>query len=213
MRQARNHHLHIFFLLFLLKLFVLHSAVNIYARSFVFRFPPQSLTDMWLTMLSMISGATCYALFLGHATNLIQSLDSSRRQYRERVCMMTTLVKCQTNRNQTKQRRKKSTQMHIFTFGLSRAHNCHINICFCARGLHQIFRSHHYLIYFYMFVRWNKSRSTWRIENYLEICVNESLNTLSIAIRANSSMRMLYWASWVKSWERMWSITTVGEWP
>lgn len=52
------------------------------------RFPPQSLTDMWLTMLSMISGATCYALFLGHATNLIQSLDSSRRQYRERVSSM-----------------------------------------------------------------------------------------------------------------------------
>lgn len=52
---------------------------------FFFRFPPQSLTDMWLTMLSMISGATCYALFLGHATNLIQSLDSSRRQYREKV--------------------------------------------------------------------------------------------------------------------------------
>ncbi|OXU23701.1 hypothetical protein TSAR_000859 [Trichomalopsis sarcophagae] len=49
------------------------------------RFPPQSLTDMWLTMLSMISGATCYALFLGHATNLIQSLDSSRRQYREKL--------------------------------------------------------------------------------------------------------------------------------
>merc|ERR1719229_472762 len=39
------------------------------------RFPPQSLTDMWLTMLSMISGAT----------SLIQSLDSSRRQYREKV--------------------------------------------------------------------------------------------------------------------------------
>ena len=49
------------------------------------RFPPQSLTDLWLTMLSMISGATCYAMFLGHATNLIQSLDSSRRQYREKV--------------------------------------------------------------------------------------------------------------------------------
>lgn len=44
---------------------------------------------MWLTMLSMISGATCYALFLGHATNLIQSLDSSRRQYRERVRIIT----------------------------------------------------------------------------------------------------------------------------
>ena len=49
------------------------------------RFPPQSMTDMWLTLLSMISGATCYALFLGHTTNLIQSLDSSRRQYREKV--------------------------------------------------------------------------------------------------------------------------------
>lgn len=49
------------------------------------KFPPQSVTDLWLTMLSMISGATCYAMFLGHATNLIQSLDSSRRQYREKV--------------------------------------------------------------------------------------------------------------------------------
>jgi hypothetical protein len=56
------------------------------------RFPPQSLTDMWLTMLSMISGATCYALFLGHATNLIQSLDSSRRQYREKVCDTHSLL-------------------------------------------------------------------------------------------------------------------------
>lgn len=41
----------------------------------------------------MISGATCYALFLGHATNLIQSLDSSRRQYREKVnsCALFTM--------------------------------------------------------------------------------------------------------------------------
>lgn len=57
------------------------------------RFPPQSLTDMWLTMLSMISGATCYALFLGHATNLIQSLDSSRRQYREKVISFDLFIK------------------------------------------------------------------------------------------------------------------------
>ena len=56
------------------------------------RFPPQSLTDMWLTMLSMISGATCYAMFLGHATNLIQSLDSSRRQYREKVRGMVIIT-------------------------------------------------------------------------------------------------------------------------
>jgi len=40
----------------------------------------------WIILYLMFdSGATCYAMFLGHATNLIQSLDSSRRQYRERV--------------------------------------------------------------------------------------------------------------------------------
>ncbi|XP_059837134.1 potassium/sodium hyperpolarization-activated cyclic nucleotide-gated channel 3-like [Hypanus sabinus] len=45
---------------------------------------PQGMTDVWLTMLSMIVGATCYAMFIGHATALIQSLDSSRRQYQEK---------------------------------------------------------------------------------------------------------------------------------
>lgn len=46
---------------------------------------PANTTDVWLTMLSMMVGATCYAMFLGTATNLIQSLDSSRRQYQEKV--------------------------------------------------------------------------------------------------------------------------------
>ncbi|XP_067086831.1 potassium/sodium hyperpolarization-activated cyclic nucleotide-gated channel 2 isoform X1 [Osmerus mordax] len=45
---------------------------------------PESASDIWLTMLSMIVGATCYAMFIGHATALIQSLDSSRRQYQEK---------------------------------------------------------------------------------------------------------------------------------
>nr|XP_033787498.1 potassium/sodium hyperpolarization-activated cyclic nucleotide-gated channel 1 isoform X1 [Geotrypetes seraphini] len=45
---------------------------------------PVSMTDLWITMLSMIVGATCYAMFVGHATALIQSLDSSRRQYQEK---------------------------------------------------------------------------------------------------------------------------------
>uniref|UniRef100_A0A4W3IKN4 Cyclic nucleotide-binding domain-containing protein n=1 Tax=Callorhinchus milii TaxID=7868 RepID=A0A4W3IKN4_CALMI len=45
---------------------------------------PVSMSDVWLTMLSMIVGATCYAMFIGHATALIQSLDSSRRQYQEK---------------------------------------------------------------------------------------------------------------------------------
>lgn len=36
----------------------------------------------------MIVGATCYAMFVGHATALIQSLDSSRRQYQEKVIIV-----------------------------------------------------------------------------------------------------------------------------
>ena len=47
--------------------------------------PPTSLMDLWLVMVSMLSGATCYALFIGHATNMIQQFDSSRRQYTEKV--------------------------------------------------------------------------------------------------------------------------------
>ena len=49
------------------------------------RFPPQNMTDTWLTILSMLSGATCYALFLGHTTTIIQSFDTSRRLYNVKV--------------------------------------------------------------------------------------------------------------------------------
>ncbi|XP_067281365.1 potassium/sodium hyperpolarization-activated cyclic nucleotide-gated channel 2 isoform X2 [Pseudorasbora parva] len=45
---------------------------------------PEGPTDVWLTMISMIIGATCYAMFLGNATNLVQSLDASHRQYQEK---------------------------------------------------------------------------------------------------------------------------------
>lgn len=51
------------------------------------RYPPQSTTDVWLTMVSMLTGATCYAMFVGHATTLIQSFDTSKRLYREKVCL------------------------------------------------------------------------------------------------------------------------------
>jgi len=49
------------------------------------RYPPQSTTDVWLTIVSMLTGATCYALFVGHTTTVIQSFDTSRRLYREKV--------------------------------------------------------------------------------------------------------------------------------
>ncbi|KAG7237410.1 hypothetical protein INR49_032405 [Caranx melampygus] len=46
--------------------------------------PPEGMSDVWLTMVSMVVGATCYAMFLGHATTLVQSLDASHRQYQEK---------------------------------------------------------------------------------------------------------------------------------
>ena len=49
------------------------------------KFPPQNLTEIWLTIISMMVGASCYALFLGHATALIQSFDTSKRQFRGKV--------------------------------------------------------------------------------------------------------------------------------
>lgn len=55
-------------------------------------YPPVGMTDVWLTILSMIVGATCYAMFVGHATALIQSLDSSRRQYQEKVRQTAVLL-------------------------------------------------------------------------------------------------------------------------
>jgi hyperpolarization activated cyclic nucleotide-gated potassium channel 2 len=49
------------------------------------RYPPQTYTDMWLTMLSMITGAMCYAVTIGHVSALVQSFDTSRRIYNEKV--------------------------------------------------------------------------------------------------------------------------------
>ena len=49
------------------------------------RYAPQSITDVWLTMVSMLTGATCYAMFVGHTTTIIQSFDTSRRLYNDKV--------------------------------------------------------------------------------------------------------------------------------
>jgi len=38
-----------------------------------------------MTIMSMLIGATCYALFVGYSTTLIQSFDTSKRLYREKV--------------------------------------------------------------------------------------------------------------------------------
>nr|VZI30692.1 unnamed protein product [Spirometra erinaceieuropaei] len=48
------------------------------------RFPPNSLSEAWMTAISMMAGATCYAIVVGHAAALIQSFDVSKRRYRDK---------------------------------------------------------------------------------------------------------------------------------
>jgi hyperpolarization activated cyclic nucleotide-gated potassium channel 2 len=40
---------------------------------------------MWLTMLSMVTGAMCYAVTIGHVSALVKSFDTSRLLYNEKV--------------------------------------------------------------------------------------------------------------------------------
>lgn len=48
------------------------------------RFPPITPTDTWVTIVSQFVGGLSHGIFIGHANYLIQSLDSSKRQYREK---------------------------------------------------------------------------------------------------------------------------------
>ena len=49
------------------------------------RFPPQNTTEVWLTIISMLVGASLYAMFIGHISTLIHSFTSSSRSYNEKV--------------------------------------------------------------------------------------------------------------------------------
>lgn len=49
------------------------------------RFPPQNTTEVWLTIVSMLVGASLYAMFIGHISTLIHSVTSSARSYNEKV--------------------------------------------------------------------------------------------------------------------------------
>ncbi|KAJ8025270.1 Potassium/sodium hyperpolarization-activated cyclic nucleotide-gated channel 4 [Holothuria leucospilota] len=49
------------------------------------RFPPSNLTDLWTTTLSIMLGATFYALFIGNMSTLLLSVDASGRLYNEKI--------------------------------------------------------------------------------------------------------------------------------
>lgn len=54
------------------------------------RFPPQNAAEVWITIISMLIGATFYAMLIGHISTLMYSVDSASRQYDERVSLYDT---------------------------------------------------------------------------------------------------------------------------
>ena len=54
----------------------------------------KSISDAWMTMVSMMTGAICYAIFIGHSAALIQSFDASGRLYREKVAIPEKFISC-----------------------------------------------------------------------------------------------------------------------
>ena len=47
--------------------------------------PPMYLTDVWMAIVSMALGGTFYALFIGHLSRIVLTMDSSGRRYEEKV--------------------------------------------------------------------------------------------------------------------------------
>ncbi|XP_020610666.1 potassium/sodium hyperpolarization-activated cyclic nucleotide-gated channel 2-like [Orbicella faveolata] len=49
------------------------------------RHPPQNIPETCVTISSMMTGATFYALFIAYSINVIQTMDSPGRNYREKI--------------------------------------------------------------------------------------------------------------------------------
>ena len=56
------------------------------------RHPPQNMPETCVTITSMMTGATFYALFIAYSINVIQSMDSPGRSYREKVTSISTKI-------------------------------------------------------------------------------------------------------------------------
>ena len=63
------------------------------------RFPPNNITELWVTLCSMTIGATFYAVFIGIMSTLIMSIDSSGRLYKEKVVHLCIVENLYFNQN------------------------------------------------------------------------------------------------------------------
>jgi len=49
---------------------------------------PQTMTDVWMTMLSQVSGAILFGVFIGNAINVVEEMDAARSAYRSKVAQV-----------------------------------------------------------------------------------------------------------------------------
>lgn len=64
------------------------------------RHPPQNIPETCVTISSMMTGATFYALFIAYSINVIQTMDSPGRNYKEKVKLVCSqMLRFQTSAN------------------------------------------------------------------------------------------------------------------
>jgi hypothetical protein len=57
------------------------------------RFPPASIPDVWMTIVSMLIGASFYALFIGHISSHVLTANSPVRLYNEKIKQVEDYMK------------------------------------------------------------------------------------------------------------------------
>ena len=62
--------------------------------------PPFNVAETWLITISMILGASFYALLIAHFSGLVFSIDAPGRQYYEKVCFhFLYILQAETGKN------------------------------------------------------------------------------------------------------------------
>lgn len=68
------------------------------------QFPPITLTECWLTIWSVLMGATFYAMFIGHMTTVMASIDTASRSYSLKVSAINEFMIAKRVPRATKQK-------------------------------------------------------------------------------------------------------------
>eukprot|EP00049_Salpingoeca_infusionum_P015735 m.308498 g.308498 ORF g.308498 m.308498 type:complete len:1100 (+) comp15940_c0_seq1:550-3849(+) len=68
------------------------------------RYPPRTVLELWLTILSMLIGATFYAVFIGQISSITLGVDSAGRIYREKLAEVSEYLRARRVPGELKRR-------------------------------------------------------------------------------------------------------------